>query len=86
MQVTLCSWSKKVPSDHFVFGVVPCTGFPLLSEHYHVDSLENIRLLTLKRFAQVSLMLIPVLFFHLHFTGLTRYTKFCEEFLAPQAA
>ena len=49
-------------SDHVVFGDGPRTSFPLLLEHVLVDSRENIRFLTLKRFANCFQMLFPLLF------------------------
>ena len=52
-------------SHHCVFGVdPPASCFQLLLEHSLVDSLGNIRLLTLKRFAPVSWMRFRLLFFH----------------------
>ena len=81
--ISLSNWSWNIISHHGVFGVAPLANcFKRSLEHSLVDSLENIRLLIMKRTANCFQRQFPFLFVPSAFPGLTRYPKLCEEFFS----
>ena len=80
-QVSLSWWSLNILSRHFLFGFDPPAPVSwMLAEHSLVDSLENFRLLILKRIAPVSWMLFRLLFFHRYSPDWPEIPNFVKRF------